>query len=93
MNTQLQTRPSHQEQHHQHDQHAQFAHFDQAPVRRVKLLDRLALRVGLALITWGRRPQDLESRERRANRVEQALARESRFQLNERNARLLLPVR
>ncbi|MBG6239187.1 hypothetical protein IWX78_002166 [Mycetocola sp. CAN_C7] len=26
------------------------------PVRRVGLLDRAALRVGVALITWGRRP-------------------------------------
>ena len=97
MNTQLQTRPSHQEQHHQHDQIVQFdqrSQFDQAlPVRRVKLLDRLALRVGLALITWGRRPLDLESRERRANRVEQAIAREGRLRAHERNARLLLPVR
>ncbi len=63
------------------------------PVRRVRVLDRLALHLGLALIKWGRRPLDLESRERRANRVEQALARESRIQLDERTARLLLPVR
>jgi hypothetical protein len=59
----------------------------------VNLVDRLALHVGLALIKWGRRPQDLESRERRANRIEQALARESRILVDERTARLLLPVR
>ena len=29
-------------------------------VRRVGLADRLALRVGLALIVWGRRPQRVE---------------------------------
>jgi hypothetical protein len=63
------------------------------PVRRVSAVDRLALHVGLALIKWGRRPQDLESRERRANRIELALARESRLQRYERSARLLLPVR
>jgi len=27
-----------------------------APVRRVGLVDRLALRLGLALVMWGRRP-------------------------------------
>lgn len=43
-------------------------------VRRVGLIDRLALHVGVALITWGRRPIAVESRERRANRVEQHLA-------------------
>ena len=30
------------------------------PVRRVGLADRLALRVGLALIVWGRRPARTE---------------------------------
>ena len=91
MNTQLQTRSSHSNQLNQYDQLLQFD--ESRPVRRVGFLDRLALHVGLALVTWGRRPQDLESRERRANRVEQALARESRIQLDERTARLLLPVR
>ena len=31
-------------------------HPPSAPVRRVGLVDRLALRIGLALIVWGRRP-------------------------------------
>ena len=88
MNTQLQTRSSHSNQLNQYDQHTQ-----PEALHRVKLLDRVALHVGLALIAWGRRPLSLESRERRANRVEQALARESRFQLDERSARLLLPIR
>ena len=91
MNTQLQTRSSHSNQLNQYDQHDQIN--ESRPVRRVSFFDRLALHVGLALITWGRRPLNLESRERRANRVEQALARESRLQLDERTARLLLPVR
>ena len=30
------------------------------PVRRVGLADRLALRIGLALIVWGRRPARTE---------------------------------
>ena len=91
MNTQLQTRSSHSNQLNQYDQLLQFD--ESRPVRRVSFFDRLALRVGLALITWGRRPQTLESRERRANRVEQALAREHRLREDERNARLLLLFR
>lgn len=31
-------------------------HPPSAPVRRVGFVDRLALRVGLALVVWGRRP-------------------------------------
>ena len=91
MNTQLQTRSSHSNQLNQYDQHNQLE--GSLPVRRVKLFDRLALHVGLALITWGRRPLNLESRERRANRIEQAIAREHRLREDERNARLLLLFR
>jgi hypothetical protein len=47
-----------------------------ARVRRVGLLDRLALHAGLALITWGRRPV----RERRATPVEHRLVRLAREQ-------------
>ncbi|HWR84664.1 MAG TPA: hypothetical protein VN200_01585 [Rhodoglobus sp.] len=60
--------------------------------RRVGLIDRLALHVGVALITWGRRPHG-ESRERRANRVEQQLARLERERVAERTLRLLEPLR
>ena len=88
MNTQLQTRSSHSNQLNQHEQLNETN-----PVRRVSFLDRLALHVGLALITWGRRPLSLESRERRANRIEQALAGEHRLREDERNARLLLLFR
>jgi len=44
-------------------------------VRRVGTIDRLALHLGIALIAWGRRPLVVETHERRANRVEQELAR------------------
>lgn len=91
MNTTLSARPSHDQQLNTN------IHYDQTSqpivVRRVKLLDRLALHLGLALIKWGRRPLEHESRERRANRVEQAVAREGRLVMNERTARLLLPIR
>lgn len=61
-------------------------------IRRVGLLDRLALHIGIALITWGRRPATLESRERRANRIEQQLARLARDNEAERSLRLLTPL-
>jgi hypothetical protein len=42
--------------------------------RRVGLLDRAALHLGLALIKWGRRPgAEFAKLERRATRVERAL--------------------
>lgn len=63
------------------------------PVRRVGTLDRLALHLGVALIKWGRRPQLVESRERRANRYEQQLARLERERHYERTATLMLPPR
>ena len=43
-------------------------------VRRVGIVDRAALHLGVALIKWGRRP-GIPSHERRANRIERALLR------------------
>ncbi len=60
-------------------------------VRRVGLLDRIALHVGVALISWGRRPLTIESRERRANRGEQHLARLERERAAERMRYLNAP--
>ena len=57
-------------------------------VRRVGTLDRLALHIGIALIAWGRRPYAVDTRERRANRVEQELARLERERVAERALRL-----
>lgn len=54
------------------------SHTTAATPQRVRLVDRLALQLGLALITWSRRSRNPESWERRALRVEQELARESR---------------
>jgi hypothetical protein len=48
------------------------------PVRRVGIVDRAALHVGVALIKWGRRPGTTPARERRANRVELALLHRDR---------------
>jgi len=48
------------------------------PVRRVGLLDRAALHLGVALIKWGRRPGATPARERRINRAELALLHRDR---------------
>jgi hypothetical protein len=42
-------------------------------VRRVGLVDRAALHLGVALIKWGRRPGVAPRHERRATRLERAL--------------------
>ena len=43
------------------------------PARRVGLVDRAALHLGVALIKWGRRPVASPQYERRANVLERAL--------------------
>lgn len=62
-------------------------------IRRVSLLDRAALHVGIALITWSRRSLSIDTRQRRANRIEQRLAQLARERGYERTARMLLPNR
>lgn len=57
-------------------------------IRRVSSIDRLALHLGIALIKWGRRPLTRDTRERRANRIEQQLARIERERAAERRFRL-----
>ena len=64
------------------------------PVGRVSVLDRLALHVGLALITWSRRTlPTAESRERRAHLYEQHLARLERERVAERMRLVTMPQR
>lgn len=66
------SRPTHPPQ---HDQQST------PQVRRVGLVDRAALHLGVALITWGRRPQRVSARsERRVNRAELALLHRERQQ-------------
>lgn len=52
-------------------------HEPSVPVRRVGLVDRAALHLGVALIKWGRRP-GTPAHERRADRVELALLQRDR---------------
>jgi len=68
----------------QHEQHHQQPTELVVTVRRVNLLDRTALHLGVALVKWSRRPLELETRERRANRAEQHLARLAREREAER---------
>lgn len=88
MNNTLTTSPGRLEQH-EHQPSSEYQYL----VRRVSLLDRLALHLGVALVKWGRRPLAVESRERRATRVEQHLARLERQRSFERTLRLSVPVR
>lgn len=77
---------------HTHPPQAREDH-DARPVRSVSLPDRVALRLGLALITWSRRTHRPESRERRANRIEQHLARLERERRAERQLHTIVTVR
>ena len=72
-----------------HDHPPQPAHHHS--VRRVNLLDRAALHLGVALIKWGRRPLAVESRERLASRAEQYSARLQRERAAERWRGLNVP--
>lgn len=48
----------------------------QRVMRRVSVIDRVALRLGVALITWSRRPRRVRFRATGAARAQQQLARE-----------------
>ena len=63
---------------HQHPPSHTAAPSSAARPSRVRLVDRLALQLGLALITWSRRSRNPDSWERRATRVEQQRSREAR---------------
>ncbi|UYN83796.1 MAG: hypothetical protein KIT89_00695 [Microcella sp.] len=61
--------------------------------QRVGLVDRLALRLGVALVAWSRRPRELDSRDRLARRVERELTTEQRERQMQRLMLQLLPPR
>ncbi len=60
---------------------------------RVGLVDRLALRLGVALVAWSRRPREFDSRDRLARRVERELTTEQRERQMQRLMLQLLPPR
>ena len=80
MNTQLVTAPGRQA----HPPQPVPA-VDQRPVRRVGLLDRAALHLGVALIKWGRRPNQRASREELASWAETYEARRKLEQMHIEN--------
>ncbi|MCU1506855.1 MAG: hypothetical protein JWP05_1824 [Microbacteriaceae bacterium] len=63
------------------------------PIRRVNLLDRAALHLGVALIKWGRRPRRTDSRASLAHHAEQHCARLDRERAAERMRHLNVPPR
>lgn len=69
------------------------AHPPEQRVRRVSLADRIALRLGLALITWSRRPLTAPTREERARVARNRLAVLERERAHERRLHLLLSRR
>jgi hypothetical protein len=82
MNTLLDTRAS----------VSDVAEWRAVPIRRLTPADRLALRIGLALVLWARRPLALE-REVVLRRAEQLRGVQARRDAAERASRLLLPLR
>jgi hypothetical protein len=69
--------------------HPPDTHADQ--LRPLTPLDRAALHLGLALIRWGRRSGPRPEAERRANRLERALALQERNRLAHESQQSMLP--
>ena len=64
-----------------------------AVARRVGLIDRLALRVGVALVAWSRRPRLLDERAEREQRLRLERSTAERERHWQRLALQLLPPR
>ncbi|KQV24556.1 MULTISPECIES: hypothetical protein [unclassified Microcella] len=60
------------------------------PARRIGLIDRIALHVGIALVQWSRRSTVAVRHDHRATRVNQELAREQRERQMQRTMLLTL---
>lgn len=91
MSTTLSTPPSHSAlPPPRQDRHRHRAERPARSVRRVSAVDRAALRLGLLLITWGRRANH-SSRAQLSARYEQQVAREQRELQAERMLRLSIP--
>jgi hypothetical protein len=87
MSTTLSTRPSRQSH---PPRHRHLAERPAQPVRRVSLIDQAALRLGLLLIMWGRRANQV-SRAQHSARFEQQDVRERRELHAERMHRMSTP--
>lgn len=60
---------------------------------RVGVIDRIALRIGVALVAWSRRDRVLDDHAYRSHRVQQSMAVETREQHWQTLALQLLPPR
>ena len=92
MSTTLSSRPSRADRPSQQDRH-RHRHLAERPAsaaRRVSLIDRAALRLGILLITWGRRGNHV-SRAQLAARSELEAGREQRELHAERTLLLNVP--
>lgn len=89
MNTALTT--TRQDRQHQHPPSTTLE--NRASARRVGLIDHLALRLGVALVAWSRRPRVLDDRDERARRVRATQATQRRERAMQRTAMLTLPPR
>lgn len=88
--TTMTTRPSHP----QHERSSRSSTTSSnVPARRVTLVDRVALHLGIALVQWSRRSSVAVHHDRRAARVRQELDREQRERLLQRQLLMLLPPR
>ena len=75
-----------------HDHPPQTATAEQThPVRRVGLLDRTALHLGVALIKWGRRPVRVDDRESAMRAYEVHKAREENERVRAQYEAMHLP--
>lgn len=89
--TTMTTQPSHPPQ--ERPTRASSTTSTTVPARRVSLVDRVALHLGIALVQWSRRSSVAVHHDRRAARVRQELDREQRERLRQRQLLMLLPPR
>lgn len=69
-------------------------HHHSAPSRRqLSIIDRLALTVGVALVTWSRRPRIADRRDELALRIQRRMSEEQRLQDQQRLMLTFLPPR
>lgn len=61
--------------------------------RRLTIIDRIALTVGVALVTWSRRPRMADRRDELALRIQRRMSEEQRLREQQRLMLTFLPPR
>lgn len=72
---------------------ASTTHRQAAPRRRLSVIDRIALTVGVALVTWSRRPLIADRRDELALRIQRRMSEEQRLRDQQRLMLTMLPPR